>query len=181
MAAGMARWEPTKLATVSWQGFLYTVFMLALGVIAEELFFRGYGFQVALPVAGPWGALIPMALLFAYVHTGNLNSSGLSLLNTFAWGVLLGYAVLRSGDLWLAIGMHAGWNWILPILGVNLSGFTMKLTGYDVIWALPDAWSGGAYGPEGGLICTLVVPVLALVLWKLPLRTQPLLLLRRPA
>ena len=180
-AFGLASWEKTSLATVSWNGLIYTMVVLGLGVMGEELFFRGYGFQVALPALGTFGTLLPMGVLFALAHGSNLNVSRIALFNTFAWGVLLGWAVLRSGDLWLAIGLHAGWNWVLPLMGVNLSGFTMKLTAYDVRWGLPDMWSGGAYGPEGGLLCTVVIGLLVLVLWRAPLRPQTLTLLRQPA
>jgi uncharacterized protein len=178
MALGLARWTPTQLQTVSWSGLTYTMLMLGLGVIGEELFFRGYGLQVALPVLGQYATLLPMGAWFALAHSGNLNVGWLALFNTFAWGVVLGWAVLRSGDLWLAIGLHAGWNWVLPLLGVNLSGFTMKLTGYDVQWSLSEVWSGGAYGPEGGLLCTVVVALLVMALMRAPLRPQKLLLLR---
>ena len=177
-AVGMATWEPTSLPTVSWSGLVYTMVLLGLGVFGEELFFRGYGFQVALPALGKFGTLLPMGVLFALAHQDNLNVSKLALFNTFAWGVLLGWAVLRSGDLWLATGLHAGWNWTLPLLGVNLSGFTMKMTGFDVRWRLAEVWSGGGYGPEGGLLCTAVIVLLVVALWRAPLRPQTLTLLR---
>ena len=50
----------------------------------------------------------------------NLNFGLLPLANTILWGIVLGYSFLRSGDLWLPIGLHFGWNWTLPLLGVNL-------------------------------------------------------------
>ena len=34
----------------------------------------------------------------------------------------------------MAIGIHLGWNWMLPLFGVNLSGFTMGLTGMTMRW-----------------------------------------------
>ena len=177
-ALGLATWERTSAPVVSWGGFLFTTILLAVGVAGEELFFRGYGFQVALPALGSPSTLVLSALLFALVHINNPNVSALGLFNTFAWGMLLGWAVLRSGDLWLAIGLHAGWNWTLPLLGVNLSGLTMKVTPYDVRWNLPAMWSGGAYGPEGGLLCTLMIGLLVVGLSRAPLRPQTLTLLR---
>jgi membrane protease YdiL (CAAX protease family) len=176
-ALGLADWQPVE-TPVSWSGVLYTLLLIWLGALGEELFFRGYGFQVALPVLGDFAALLPMSVLFAAAHSSNLSVDRLALFNTFAWGVLLGWAVLRSGALWLAIGLHAGWNSALPLLGVNLSGFTMKLSGFDLRWSIDDRWSGGSYGPEGGLLCTAIVALLAVVLWRVPISPQRLRLRR---
>ena len=71
-----------------------------------------------------------------------------------AWGILLGYAVWRTGALWLPIGLHFGWNVALPLLGSNLSGFTMGVTGYTLEWNVGVLWSGGGYGVEGSLLTT---------------------------
>ena len=102
----------------------------------------------------------------------NLGITVLGLVNTSAWGVLLGYAFLRSGDLWLPIGLHMGWNWALPLFGVNLSGFTMRMTGYVLHWKIGALWSGGDYGPEGGLVTSAIVIALFVYLWKAPVRRQ---------
>ena len=100
------------------------------------------------------------------------------MVNTMAWGVLLGYSFVRSGDLWLPIGLHFGWNWALPLFGVNLSGFTMEVTGYALHWKIGPVWSGGAYGPEGGVLTSVVVVLLFVYLWKAPIRRQQAFLLR---
>jgi membrane protease YdiL (CAAX protease family) len=141
------------------------------------MLFRGYGFQVLVPAFGPAATLLPMSVLFAAAHASNQGVSWLGLFNTFAWVILLGAAVLRSGDLWLAIGLHFGWNWMLPILGVNLSGFTMRVTGVELEWNISELWSGGDYGPEGGLLCTIVLGALVAFLVKAPIRRQHLALL----
>jgi CAAX protease family protein len=80
--------------------------------------------------------------------------------NTMAWGVLLGYAYVRTGALWLSIGLHFGWNAASPLLGVNLSGFTIGVAGYELHWRTGILWSGGGYGLEGSLFATAVVIVL---------------------
>ena len=124
------------------------------------MLFRGYGFQVLVSGIGAFATILPVAVLFGLAHSQNLNFGSLALVNTILWGVVLGYAFLRSGDLWLPIGLHFGWNWALPLLGVNLSGFTMDVTGYAMqwrtAWRIGGLWSGGAYGPEGGLLTTAV-------------------------
>jgi len=156
--------------------FLFLALVLLFGAVGEEMLFRGYGFQVLVPVYGEAATILPMAVLFASVHAANPDVTRLGLFNTFAWGVLLGWALLRSRDLWFPIGIHYGWNLALPLLGVNVSGFTMKLTGYTLRWRLDEVWSGGEYGLEGGWLCTLVLVVVIAFLHKAPIRAQRLLL-----
>ncbi len=146
--------------------------VLIFGALGEEMLFRGYAFQVLVSYMGPYATVLPFGILFGLAHRDNLNSSALSLVNTCAWGILLGYAFLRSGDLWLPTGLHLGWNWALPLFGVNLSGFTMKVTGYALHWKIGAQWSGGDYGPEGGLLTSGIVVLLFLFLWKAPVRRQ---------
>jgi hypothetical protein len=63
--------------------------------------------------------------------------------------------------------MHFGWNATLPLFGVNLSGFTMGVTGYGLRWRTGDLWSGGGYGPEGSLLTTLIVVALFFAVQRL--------------
>jgi len=55
----------------------------------------------------------------------------------------------------------------LPLLGSNLSGFTMGVTGYTLEWKVGVLWSGGGYGVEGSLLTTAIVVALFFVLQKL--------------
>jgi len=157
---------------------LFVSIILLFGAVGEEMLFRGYGFQVLVKAIGPFATILPTAVLFGLGHSYNISFNGLALLNTILWGVVLGYAFVRSGDLWLPIGLHFGWNWTLPVLGVNLSGFTMGVTGYSVHWRIGNLWSGGAYGPEGGLLTTVVAIVLFFYLQKAPIQHQEAFLLR---
>ena len=151
---------------------LFVTAILMFGAIGEEMLFRGYAFQILVANLGPYATVLPAGILFGLAHSNNLNISVLGLVNTSAWGVLLGYAFLRSGDLWLPIGLHMGWNWALPLFGVNLSGFTMRMTGYVLHWKIGALWSGGDYGPEGGLVTSAIVIALFVYLWKAPVRRQ---------
>lgn len=156
----------------SWASLLFITIVLLFGAIGEELLFRGYGFQVLVRFLGPFATILPVSVLFGFAHINNQNVTFLAIVNTVAWGILLGYAFLRSGDLWLPLGLHFGWNWTLPLLGVNLSGFTMGVTGFVMHWRAGDLWSGGAYGPEGGLLTTGVVIALFFFLNKAPVQPQ---------
>ena len=150
---------------------------LLFGAIGEELLFRGYAFQLLAGRFGTFQVLLPLAVVFALMHAGNQGANKIGLFNTFLWGVLLGYALLRSGDLWLPIGLHFGWNVTTPLFGVNLSGFTMGLTGYTVQWKANELWSGGGYGPEGSVLCTLACFGVGYLLHRIPIVKQRLPLL----
>jgi len=179
--AGLAAWQPVAESNSSPAGFVFLSAMLLFGAVGEEMLFRGYGLQVLVPLLGPMAAILPMSVLFAAAHADNQSVSWLGLFNTFLWGVLLAASLLRSGTLWMPIGLHFGWNWILPVLGVNVSGFTMRLTAHQLTWKVAPVWSGGEYGPEGGLFCTMAVSLLGfgLLRWRLP--RQELALVTVPA
>lgn len=166
--------EPVPNEHMRWPSLLFVSILLLFGAVGEEMLFRGYGFQVLVKGIGPFATVLPVAVLFGLAHSQNLNFGPLALLNTILWGVVLGYAYLRSGDLWLPIGLHFGWNWTLPLLGVNLSGFTMDVTGYAMHWKVGGLLSGGAYGPEGGLLTTAVAIGLFFYLAKAPIQPQQL-------
>jgi hypothetical protein len=155
-----------------WPSMLFVSILLLFGAVGEEMLFRGYGFQVLVKGIGPFATILPVAVLFGLAHSQNLNFGPLALVNTILWGVVLGYAYLRSGDLWLPIGLHFGWNWALPLLGVNLSGFTMDVTGYAMHWKIGGLLSGGAYGPEGGLLTTAVAMGLFFYVARAPVQHQ---------
>jgi uncharacterized protein len=178
LLTGAAELKPSPELPFNFGSIVFVSILLLFGAIGEEMLFRGYAFQVLITLMGRYATLFPGAVIFAAAHSGNLNSSRLSLFNTFAMGALLGFAFLRSGDLWLPIGLHFGWNWTLPLFGVKLSGFTMGMMGYAMQWKLGALWSGGEYGPEAGLVTSLVVPVLCYALWRAPVRKQESFLLR---
>ena len=170
--------EPSKESHFQWPSLLLVSIVLLFGSVGEEMLFRGYGFQVLVKAIGPFATVLPMGVLFGLAHTQNLHFTWLALFNTVLWGVVLGYAFLLSGDLWLPVGLHFGWNWILPLLGANLSGFTMGVTGYVLHWKIGEPWSGGEYGPEGGWLTSLVVVALFYFLQKAPIQHQDAFLLR---
>jgi membrane protease YdiL (CAAX protease family) len=165
---------------VQWGAITLVSVVLLFGAVGEEMLFRGYGFQILVRALGPFATILPIGVLFGFAHSQNLHFTWLALTNTALWGVLLGYAFIRAGDLWLPIGLHFGWNWVLPLLGVNLSGFTMDVTGLSLHWRIGELWSGGSYGPEGGLLTTGILVGLFFYLHKAPIQQQPAFLLQEP-
>jgi uncharacterized protein len=175
-AADVVRTAPS----IEWGSVAFVLVVLVFGAIGEEMLFHGYGFQVLLGTLGPVATILPVSILFAWAHANNPDFSTLALVNTALWGLLFGFAFWRSGDLWLPIGLHLGWNWTLPLCGSNLSGFTMNVTGFAIRWRPGyERWSGGEYGPEASVVNTGVL--VALFLWlilKAPVRRQTPFLLR---
>src|SRR5262249_51200933 len=130
------------------------------------------GFQRLLVALGPFATILPVGVVFALLHENNPNANWFGIANTAGFGVLFGYAYLRSRDLWLPIGLHFGWNFTYPLFGVNLSGLRIKVTGYEMSWTAGDLWSGGAYGPEASLLTSAVLVALFAYVWKIPVRRQ---------
>ena len=166
---------PTGIPT-----FFFVTFMLLFGSAGEELLFRGFGFQLLLRNLGAWPTVLPVGVVFALLHSANPHATGLGIANTAGFGILFGYAFLRSHDIWLPIGLHFGWNVTLPLFGVNVSGLTMGLTGFTMKWSAGTLWSGGAYGPEASLLTSAVLFLLFAYLWKAPIRRQTSVLLDTP-
>ena len=175
---GLAEMRPNPEMPLDWGTLAFVSVLLIFGAIGEEMLFRGYGFQVLISLVGPFATILPAGFLFGVLHSGNQGGSNLSLANTTGWGIILGVAFLRSGDLWFPIGLHLGWNWVLPLMGVPLSGFPISLLGRSMHWQAGEIWSGGAYGPEGGVLTSIVLLLLGVYLWRAPVHGQEPFLLR---
>jgi uncharacterized protein len=156
----------------TWPTLITYLFALLIAATGEEMIFRGYAFQLLVEKIGPFATVLPVGVIFGLAHASNPNATRLGLANTVLWGILLGYAFLRSHDLWLPIGLHYGWNAVLPLFGVNLSGLTIDVTRYSYRWDLTPLWSGGSYGPEGGLLTTIFAAALFLAIMRVPIKVQ---------
>jgi hypothetical protein len=97
----------------------------------------------------------------------------LSTVNTILAGVFLCRAYLKTRSLWLPYGIHLGWNAGLSVvLGYPVSGLDMPSildtsTGFDIIL-------GGGYGPEGGILGTVLFLAATILIGWLPVgRVSP--------
>jgi membrane protease YdiL (CAAX protease family) len=70
-------------------------------------------------------------------------------------------------SLWAAAGAHFGWNFATVLFGLNVSGLSIPVVPFTITWNLDAAWTGGSYGPEGGLLCTFTLSFLLLILIRL--------------
>jgi uncharacterized protein len=134
--------------------------------VTEELLIRGVAFRILESWLGSWIALGITAVLFGALHLANPQATALSSAAiALEAGVMLAAAYMVTRKLWLAIGIHAAWNFTQSgIFGVATSGvashgyFKGQLHG-------PALLSGGAFGPEGSLVAVAVC--LAAGLWML--------------
>jgi uncharacterized protein len=138
--------------------------ILAVAAIAEEVAFRGYPFQRLIEATNPTIATIGVSLLFGLIHLGNPGATFASTIVTIFAGWFLSIAYLRTRALWVAWGFHFTWNATMGVLfGLPISGITSfsPVVASNTIGPL---WiTGGDYGPEGSLICAIVILILIFV------------------
>jgi membrane protease YdiL (CAAX protease family) len=155
----------------------------AVAAFAEEALYRGYPFQVLARSAGPVAATVIASAAFAAGHAGNPNVDAFGLVNIFLAGVLLSAAYLRTRSLWFATAVHLGWNWCMASLfDLPVSGLTMFDTpGYEAHIGGARWVSGGAFGPEGGVVGTAAFALALLAVLRLrSVRPTPRMLATRP-
>ncbi len=123
----------------------------------EELLSRGYHLQTLASGTNMFWGLIISSSVFGLAHLGNPNATWVSAAGIFFAGLFLAYGYLRTGQLWLSIGLHIGWNFFEGVVfGFPVSGMDIyRLIRHQVQG--PEIWTGGAFGPEAGLI---VLPAL---------------------
>jgi len=165
VALGWLRWtpEPGGPPYAAW-GRLAGV--LAAAALTEELLFRGYPFRVLAARFGGLVAIGGTSLAFGALHGANPNVGALPLVNIGLAGVLLGVAYWRTMSLWYATGVHFGWNLSMGLADLSVSGIGLGIPGYDPRLIGPDVWTGGQFGPEGGLLVTLAVGAGIVWLWR---------------
>lgn len=135
---------------------------------SEELGFRGYILQNLGEGIGIIWAVVVSCIIYGLMHMANPNSTLLSGLLIAVIGFLRIFGWLRTGQLWLSMGMHAGWNFFQgPVFGFSVSGLTTESLIHHSLSG--PAWiTGGEFGPEAGIA---VVPVVCLGLMVMHLWT----------
>jgi len=138
----------------------------------EELMMRGVLLQQVLRGWGVRIAIVVSSLVFALLHLPNLLTAAvepvmslLALLVLALLGVVLGLGALLTRGLWFPVALHVSWNLAQgPLYGFPISGHPSDgLLRLDVTGA--DWLTGGAFGPEGGLVGLLAVGLCGAALW----------------
>lgn len=152
------------------QTLIFSAVLFIIAALAEEALFRGYPLQTMTRARLIGLGVLVTSFAFAASHMENPNfSAGLAFLNLLLAGVWLAVAYLRTRSLWFPLGVHWAWNWALgSLFGLPVSGITdlaprPLLHGTD----LGPAWlTGGSYGIEGGLACTITLIVSTIFIWR---------------
>ncbi len=141
--------------------------LVILAAMSEEISFHGYPFQRLIEAIGGAGAIVVTSLLFGTAHMINPHATAWSVTNTVLFGALMGLAYLRTRQLWLPIGIHAGWNWFLGFaFGLPLSGFTIFAAVVKGTAEGPATLTGGSYGVEGGALATVASLAGMVAVWR---------------
>jgi uncharacterized protein len=162
IGAGMAlvAWGPIALMGSVREGegwssadVLYILIPMAMRAAGEEVLFRGYLFQRGVEMIGPVAATLLASGLFAAAHLANPNVTSAGIAIIFLGGIFFSLGYLRTGSLWLPIGAHVIWNIVLAkVLGVPVSGAEFGDSLLRTSVHGPELLTGGAFGPEGGLL-----------------------------
>jgi len=151
-------WNTDPAQVVVFQTLLFFVTFILVG-FNEEVLFRGYHLQTITSGLNLFWGLIISSIIFGGLHLANPNATWVSAAGIFFAGLFLAYGYVRTQQLWLSIGLHIGWNFFEGVVfGFPVSGLSI----YPLIHITvsgPIAWTGGAFGPEAGLI---ILPALAL-------------------
>jgi membrane protease YdiL (CAAX protease family) len=170
-AAGGLRFAPFGVGMVSQIGksLFASAVLFLVAALAEEALFRGYPLQTLSRAGLVWLGVFLTSVPFATVHLGNPNVvPGVTFANTALAGVWLAVAYLHTRSLWFPWGVHWGWNWALgSLFGLPVSGIT--LVGHPLLQGIdlgPKWLTGGSYGIEGGVACTITLLLSTFFLWR---------------
>jgi hypothetical protein len=142
----------------------YTLFTLSRGIEGiATLVARVVGveqFRLAR-VIGFWLTALALSLLFGGVHLGNAGESWRGALSAGLIGLFFCFTVLRTGNLWFAIGLHASWDWAQSFFygvadsGMMAQGHLLNPSSQGPAWL-----TGGSVGPEGSVLVFVVIGLL---------------------
>lgn len=149
-------------------GLLLVGFALQSSV--EEFVFRGWLLSVLTRKFNLLAAVIVSSLLFTLMHF-NPASPPQDHVMTMLFSFFACAWVIRTSNVWGAMGWHSGWNWI------GATGFEVPITGLKsdtpalFVQLTPsgsDFLTGGKIGPEGSIICLTLLAVATLYVWFKP-------------
>jgi CAAX protease family protein len=148
------------------QSFLFTIggsLLVLLGWMvqgaAEEVLARGFLLPILGTRWGPVPGVIISSLFFSVLHLQNPNINFISMANLFLFGLFTALYALYEGGLWGVFAIHTIWNWAQGnLFGFSVSGLDLQTSVFfDLAEAGPDWATGGLFGPEGGVVVTLVL------------------------
>lgn len=145
----------------------WTVMFLLVGLF-EEFLLRGYMQFTLTRGIGFWPAALVLSCAFGLIHLRNDHEQWRGLLAAALIGFFLCLTLHRTGTLWFAVGFHAAWDWgetffySVPDSGSVWPGHLLSSSHHG-----PDWLSGGFVGPEGSVLCIVVIAVLWIAFEKM--------------
>lgn len=119
-------WQSMSILNVIWNLTATFIIFLFTGW-SEELLSRGYHLRILSKGSNKFIGVLLSSGFFAYLHHDNDGITLANLIFIFLFGILMSYAFFRTGQLWLAIGLHTGWDffggvvfWGTPIYGLKI-------------------------------------------------------------
>jgi uncharacterized protein len=151
-------------ATLFRWGIFWAVFFLFVGLF-EEFLFRGYTQYTLADGIGFWPAAVLLSCSFGAVHLRNPGEAWMGAAGVVAIGLLFAFTLQRTGNLWLAVGWHASFDfgesflYSVPNSGIVFQSHLSNASLHGAGWL-----TGGTVGPEGSVFSFLIMGVFAIVI-----------------
>ncbi len=167
----LAGWYHVQRVAVDLPVLIASLLLFLMVALFEELVFRGILFRQFEGVLGSWASLVIGGALFGAAHLANPSATIWSTLAiAVGAGTLLGGAYLATRNIWMAVGIHWSWNFFQgPVFGSAVSGISTSRMLVSTT-AGPVLWTGGAFGPEAGLVALIATVLASLLLLYVAVR-----------
>ena len=149
-----------SLQLSAWGWLLADAAFFALVALAEEVAFRGYGFQRFEQAVGPFGATCAFAAFYAIVQSALPGSNRASIAVAVAFSLVLSSCYLRTRALWLKASRALVFG--LAISGVSGHSPVVQGNPMGPFWL-----TGGGYGLDASWVAFLVLLVALPVVHRL--------------
>ena len=141
----------------AWGWFVADALFFVLAAMAEEVAFRGYGFQRFAEVVGPVGATLGYSAFYAVIQALQPGSTRLSVIISMLLSILLCSAYLRTRALWLSWGLNFGWKASRALIfGLAVGGVSSHSSVIEGDPMGPFWLTGGGYGLDGSWLAFFV-------------------------
>jgi uncharacterized protein len=145
-------------------GALWALAFVLVG-LSEEFLFRGYTQYALARAIGFWPAAVCLSLVFGASHLRNPGEGIVGAANVAVTGLVFAFALRRTGNLWLAVGWHASFDFGETFLfSVPNSGFVFDDHLSSAVLRGGIWLTGGSAGPEGSVFSFATLGISALVI-----------------
>jgi len=142
----------------AWAWLVIDTVFFALLALAEEIAFRGYGFQRFAQAVGPLGAAMGYAAFYAIVQGLVPGSSKASIAVSVVLSLILSTVYLRTRALWLSWGLNFGWKASRALVfGLAVSGVSSHSPVVQGDPMGPFWITGGGFGLDGSWVAFVVL------------------------